>query len=147
LLVLKDLKESGIIKNINLISMEMDIENVFIGAPRFCELMDFMEKNNFEFITFTSLGLWSVNGVKRVYGGDPNFFFDSFYSRKIIWSIGLFVNKNILDKNSALKTSAILHNVYNLYDYSYENLMKYNKDSQYLKQYKEVLKSADLLDD
>jgi FkbM family methyltransferase len=146
LLVLKDLKESGILKNINLISMEMDIEKVFIGAPRFCELMDFMEKNNFEFITFTSLGLWSVNGVKRVFGGEPNFFYDSFYSRKIIWSIGLFINKNILDKNSALKTSAILHNVYNLYDYSYENLMKYNKDSQYLKKYEEVLKSAALLD-
>ena len=99
---------------------EADFTELFIGSPLFPEVYNFMKSNGFNFYSFSSLGLFSLDGVKRVTdNGDAEFNASHFWSRQLAWSIAIFYRSPDYFKNEPqkiLNAVAIAHTTYKAYD-------------------------------
>lgn len=108
------------LKNVSFVQCEANFTELFIGSPLFPEVYNFMKSKGFNFYSFSSLGLFSLDGVERhVDNGDPRFYHSHFWSRQLAWSIAIFYRDPKYFKNEPqkiLNAAAIAHTTYNAYD-------------------------------
>ena len=138
---------SRVLKDVSFVQCEADLTELFLGGAKFPEIYSFMESQGFAFHTFTSLGLFSLDGVKRTIGlGTPTFSHPHFWSRQLAWSISLFYRKE-LAPDRIINAAAIAHTSFKAYDLARSILMTHSGQlpTGLLDDYESTLKRARLL--